>query len=46
MGYALGLNGLRPEAKWDVPWCKMGWGLGLNGMGLGLNGLCTGAKRL
>jgi hypothetical protein len=35
MGWALGLNGLRLGAKWDVPWGKMGFALGLNGLGPG-----------
>jgi hypothetical protein len=33
MGWALGLNGLRPRAIWDTAWGKMGCALGLNGLG-------------
>ena len=51
MGWALGLNGRYPGAKWDTPWGKMGCVLWLNvvgpeaiSLGLGLNGWYHGAK--
>jgi hypothetical protein len=44
MDWGLRLNGLGPGGKWDAPWGKMGYALGLNGLGLRLNGLGPGAK--